>query len=61
MVEDTGLENLCSIANNAEDMILNLKSIFDQEFTEKEISIRKRDLKPFFNALNAQKMVDFIL
>jgi len=53
MVEDTGLESLCCIANDAESMIIQIKAIMKTPFEEEETTKRKELLKPFDNKTNA--------
>lgn len=60
MIEDTGLEDLCYIANNAESLIANIQELMDQEITAKEISEREIKLKDFENGINAQKISELI-
>lgn len=56
MVEDTGLEHLCYIADAAENMIQQIGELMEIEFLPKEIDTRSLELKPFNNAANAEIM-----
>ncbi|MGQ8337898.1 glycosyltransferase [Sunxiuqinia sp. A32] len=61
MVEHTGLESLCNIANNAEDMIRMILEKFEEEFTIEDIVRRKHILEnQFSNQRNAKKIIDLI-
>ena len=58
MVENTGLESLCIMANTPETMKEKIKSVFEKEFSERER--KKREdvlLKNFSNEENAQKLI----
>lgn len=58
MVENTGLETLCIIANSPEAMKENVKSVFEKEFTDRER--KKREdilLRDFSNTENAKKIL----
>lgn len=53
MVEDTGLESLCYIANNAENMIFQINDLMEVELLPNEIESRAIALAPFENRTNA--------
>jgi len=61
MVENTGLEPLCIMANSPEAMKEKVKGVFEKEFTEREK--RKRVevlLKNFSNDENAKRLVKLL-
>jgi len=61
MVADTGLDKLCIIATDANDMIEKLNELKGKIFSEQEIAIRKELLSPdFMNNINAEKLVEII-
>mgnify|MGYP000014428974 CR=1 FL=1 len=53
MVEDTGLEGLCYIADNAENMIHQINELMEIELLTNEIERRVASLTPFENRTNA--------
>lgn len=60
MIDDTGLEDLCYVANTSDmfvDMINELENI---PFSENEIKHRVKVLQPFKNKENAKKIIDTI-
>ncbi|CAN5625504.1 N/A [soil metagenome] len=61
MVENTGLESLCILANSPEAMKEKVKSVFEKEFTERERK-RREDilLRDFSNEENGKKLVKLI-
>jgi len=61
MVENTGLENLCSVKNTAQEMSEEINRLFNVEFDEKELNKREKILlKDFCNIENA-KMLNRLL
>ncbi len=61
MVENTGLESLCHIANSVQDMIRMIQEKFEEEFTYDEIERRKLLLgKQFSNQKNAAKVIELL-
>lgn len=62
MVEQTGLENTCSIAKDANIMIEIIQAKWDKEFENNDILNRKKILnnEMFSNTINAQKIIDLI-
>lgn len=61
MVSETGLEDLCIIANTAEEMKEQLYNIVDKDFTAEMIEERKNFLEAnFSNKVNAQKLAELI-
>jgi hypothetical protein len=61
MVNNTGLEPLCEVANTADEMVVSLKVLMKKEFTPAAIDQRKEVLKHAFdNADNARKLCNTI-
>jgi glycosyltransferase involved in cell wall biosynthesis len=61
MVENTGLESLCSVKNTSQEMSEEVKRLFNIEFDEKEIKKREKILlKSFCNTENA-KIIEKLL
>jgi len=61
MVENTGLESLCTIADHPEEMREKLKQLMQKEFTPSEIQNREKILNGnFSNSVNAQKLLNLI-
>jgi len=61
MLNGTGLEDLCEIANTSADFKLKLKAIFRKEFTKPEIEIRKKVLVQLYsNEKNADKLIQLV-
>ena len=60
MIADTGLENLCELANTKEQMLQKTRFLFSKEFSETEIEKRKEQLKSFSPSLSAKKIKNII-
>jgi hypothetical protein len=60
MVGNTGLENLCEIANSAEEIIAAVNKISKSEFTSEEVKKRSEYLKQFSNNFNGEKLIKII-
>jgi len=60
MIADTGLENLCDLANTKEQILQKTKLLFSKEFSETEIENRKEVLKSFRPCESAKKMMSII-
>jgi len=61
MVKDTGLEQLCTIANTPETIRSKVELLFNEAFDQTMINERSEVLtKLYSNKLNAQKIVDLI-
>lgn len=61
MVKDTGLEDICIVANTADEMRDQLYDLIDKDFTEDMIEKRRSILeKDFSNSRNAQKLLELI-
>ncbi|MFY0603695.1 MAG: glycosyltransferase [Flavobacteriaceae bacterium] len=60
MVEDTGLENLCEIANSKEEFITITRELLKKDFTDDIVAKRIKTLAPFNPKKGAQKIIDII-
>jgi hypothetical protein len=60
MIEDTGLENLCELANTKEEILKKTAILFTKDFFDSQIKNRQKKLESFHPEKNAQKMIDFI-
>lgn len=60
MVEDTGLEKLCEIANNKSEFLEKTQKLFDTEFTEKDRIERSEKMIDFNTKKSAEKLVKII-
>ncbi len=61
MVERTGLEELCTVANTSQEMQESVKALFKQQFSETEIEKRKKILlSGFGNRENILKLLRVI-
>lgn len=59
MVENTGVEELCIIANSAEEFKQKIKSLLTKDFAHSEISRRKEVVNKLLNnKMNAQKIMN---
>ena len=62
MVDNTGLEPLCILANTPESMKEKIRSVFEKEFTEKERKRREEILlRDFSNVANAKKILSTVV
>jgi len=58
MVENTGLESLCILANSPEKMKEKIKEVMSREFTAREIEKREKVLaEKFSNKKNIEKLI----
>ncbi len=61
MVKNTGLENLCHLADTREEFVLKAKKLMSQSFDNKDLIIRKEILgKRFDNQRNAEILIQEI-
>ena len=60
VVQNTGLANLCNIAEQPEDFIKKINSLFEVDFDENQIVSRERLLEGFSNELQGKKIIDLI-
>lgn len=60
MIEDTGLESLCHLANTPEEFLAKTKELMTQDFRLKERENRLKVLKKFDPIAGAKKIVDLI-
>ncbi len=60
MVEGTGLESLCHIADSPAEMLEKIVVLQNQSLTEKQIQERQEKLIPFSNSTNAKKITNLL-
>lgn len=60
MIADTGLENLCELANTKEEILQKTAFLFSKEFSKSEVERRKEKLKSFNPNNSAKKMIEII-
>lgn len=60
MIEDTGLENLCELANNKQEILQKTAVLFAKDFSDFQRKERQEKLKNFNPKENVQKMINFI-
>ncbi len=61
MIENTGLEELCVVADDPEAMRKMVEQLMENEFTEADISIREKTLcNSFSNEINVQKLLNLV-
>lgn len=64
MIHKTGLEHLCYLADSPREMITRINELFDEEFTEEEIEMRRLVLEDTFsdrlNALHIMRLINQI-
>lgn len=60
MIEETGLENLCELANTKQEILNKTQELFAKVFSDAEMHKRQEKLKSFSPKENAKKMIDFI-
>ncbi len=60
LIENTGLETICEIANNKSIFLKQTENLFNKEFTKAITEKRKEVLKPFSPKLNAKKIKEII-
>ncbi|RXP46565.1 glycosyltransferase family 1 protein [Lutibacter sp. HS1-25] len=57
MIQNTGLEKLCVIANSKKEFIAKILEIVGEDFTKNHIIERKNTLNNFDTSVNAQKII----
>ncbi|TYP97921.1 glycosyltransferase involved in cell wall biosynthesis [Tenacibaculum adriaticum] len=60
MIEDTGLEKLCELANTKDEILIKTKELFDHNFTSNIIGKRKLVLTDFDPKNSAKKIIETI-
>lgn len=60
ITEGTGLEELCHIANNKNEIRSIILKLSDLDFSDEEIAKRKQVLVDFSNKKNAQKIIELL-
>lgn len=61
MVENTGMENLCHIANNSTEMQMKVKQLIDLPFETDEIKNREHTLNTMFSTNESAKKIISLL
>lgn len=57
MIEDTGLESLCELANTKEEILRKTKLLFSKEFLKSDLKQRQEVLADFNPTTSAKKMI----
>lgn len=60
MIAGTGLESLCVLAEEPQDMIYQLGELMGRPFTEEQIEERSRVLKAYSNRASAEKIIKLL-
>jgi hypothetical protein len=60
MIEDTGLESLCELANTKKDILEKTSKLLEQKFSKTHVIARKEKLLDFNTIENAKKIVAII-
>jgi hypothetical protein len=60
MIQNTGLEKLCTIANSKKEFIAQIENLSKQKFSQKHIDDRTNLLKIFDTKCNAAKIVELL-
>lgn len=60
LIENTGLQNLCSISNTKEEILRTTKILFSKEFLKTDTKDRLEGLKKFNPTTSAKKIVSII-
>lgn len=56
MVENTGLESLCTIGKDAKELKKQVQKLIKKDFSPKTLEKRSKTLTPFSNSYNAEKL-----
>ncbi|MFK8060503.1 MAG: hypothetical protein AB8B78_10470 [Polaribacter sp.] len=60
MIEDTGLESVCHLANTKSAILVKTEALFKKQFTTLETEQRENILQAFSPQKSAKKMIDII-
>ena len=60
MVDETGLESLCRIGNNAKELRKLVTKLYKEDFEESEIEKRREVLTNFSNSYNVSNLIGLI-
>lgn len=60
LIEDTGLESLCTLANTKEEVLKTSKELFSKDFLEINIQNRMSKLEKFNPTVSAKKIISII-
>ncbi|MDG1038323.1 MAG: hypothetical protein P8O89_05230 [Polaribacter sp.] len=60
MIEDTGLEDLCNLANSKNEILKKTAELFNEKFSNVEVQKRSKKLESFNPIKSAEKIIDVI-
>jgi hypothetical protein len=60
MIEGTGLDELCVLADHPDQMVLKLDELMDQPFTEEQVLRRKEALQQYSNRAGAETIAGLL-
>ncbi|NVK52926.1 MAG: hypothetical protein HWD85_08330 [Flavobacteriaceae bacterium] len=60
MIEDTGLESLCELANTKEEVLQKTSILFSQKLSKLETKKRHEELSQIHPTESARKLIDCI-
>jgi hypothetical protein len=60
MIEDTGLEDLCNLANSKDEILKKTAELFKEELSDLDVQKRSEKLENFNPTKSAEKIVDVI-
>ena len=60
LIEDTGIENLCHLANSKKEILEKTAQLFKEKFSDVELQKRSKKLEDFNPKKSAKKIVDVI-
>jgi hypothetical protein len=60
MINDTGLEKGCHIANDTRTKIETIRYLLERPFTQQEVELRKTLLSPYNNSENVLKLIQWL-
>lgn len=60
LIEDTGLEDLCHLANTKKQLLEKTAQLFKEEFSDAELQKRSKKLETFNPNKSAKKIIDVI-
>ena len=60
MIEDTGLEDLCNLANSRNEILEKTAQLFKEDFSDVELQKRSKKLESFNPNKSAKKIIGVI-
>jgi len=61
MVRGTSLKSLCTVADEPEQMVTEIKRLMEEDFTEDDIEERDAQMRQLYdNEVNARKIIEVI-